>query len=285
MRVLTIIGTRPEAIKMAPVIAKLNQTKGIEHFCCVTGQHRQMLDQILGIFSLRPDDNLKLMVSDQTPSSFASLALAALSQVIAKRQPDWVFVQGDTVSALAGALAAFYAGVKVAHVEAGLRTGDLGSPWPEEGNRKVVSAVASLHFAPTAIAESNLLRENVSPASIHLTGNTVIDSLHTIVERISTDANLHKQLAGQFSFLDHRRIILVTGHRRENFQHGGLMSMCEALKQIARRGDVQIVYPVHMNPNVQEQVRSVLSDVQNVHLIGPLEYPSFVYLRRAATRE
>ncbi len=263
---------------MAPLVAKLNVTQNIQHFCCVTGQHRHMLDQILETFNIKPDDDLKLMAQDQTLGGLTSLALQGIAAVIERRKPDWILVQGDTTTAFAGALAAFYNKVKVGHVEAGLRTGNLASPWPEEGNRKLISAISNLHFAPTPDAAKNLHLENIAPESIHVTGNTVIDALQSVAGRISTDTALHKKIAERFSYLDGRKLILVTGHRRENFQNGALLNMCEALKQIAARGDVQIVYPVHLNPNVQAQVRGVLSNVANVHLVEPLDYRSFVFI-------
>ena len=263
---------------MAPLVAKLNEASGIQHFCCITGQHRQMLDQILKTFEIKPDDDLKLMAEDQTLGGLTSLALDGITAVIAKRKPDWILVQGDTTTAFAGALAAFYNKVKIGHVEAGLRTGNLASPWPEEGNRKLISAISNLHFAPTSAAAANLRLENIALEDIHVTGNTVIDALQIIAGRIATDGDLHRKIAERFSFLDGRRLILATGHRRENFQNGALLNMCEGLKQIAKRGDVQIIYPVHLNPNVQEQVRGVLSTIDNVHLVEPLDYQAFVFL-------
>lgn len=237
-----------------------------------------MLDQILETFNIKPDDDLKLMAQDQTLGSLTSLALQGITAVIERRKPDWILVQGDTTTAFAGALAAFYNKVNVGHVEAGLRTGSLASPWPEEGNRKLISVISNLHFAPTSDAASNLHLEKIAPESIHVTGNTVIDALQSVAGRISTDTALHKKIEERFSYLDGRKLILVTGHRRENFQNGALLNMCEALKQIAARGDVQIIYPVHLNPNVQAQVRSVLSNVANVHLVEPLDYQSFVFI-------
>lgn len=278
VRVLTIFGTRPEAIKMAPVVGMLNKTKGIEHFCCVTGQHRQMLDQVLDTFHIKPDHDLNLMTKDQTLASITTAALNGISEVISKWHPDWIVVQGDTTTAFAGALSAFYNRVKVAHVEAGLRTGDLQSPWPEEANRRFVSVVANVHFAPTKTSANNLLKENISADQIVITGNTVIDALQSVAGRFETDQAIRQKLDTQFNFLDGRKIILVTGHRRENLQEGGLINMCQALKEIAARGDVQVVFPVHLNPNVQNQVQEVLNGVPNIHLIDPLEYVPFVYM-------
>ncbi len=263
---------------MAPVVGMLNKTEGIEHFCCVTGQHRQMLDQVLDTFQIKPDHDLNLMTKDQTLASITTAALNGISEVIAKWRPDWIVVQGDTTTAFAGALSAFYNRVKVAHVEAGLRTGDLQSPWPEEANRRFVSVVANVHFAPTKTSADNLLKENISADQILITGNTVIDALQSVAGRFETDQAIRQNLGTQFKFLDGRKIILVTGHRRENLQEGGLINMCQALKEIAARGDVQIVFPVHLNPNVQNQVQEVLKGVPNIHLIDPLEYVPFVYM-------
>jgi UDP-N-acetylglucosamine 2-epimerase (non-hydrolysing) len=263
---------------MAPVVGMLNKTKDIEHLCCVTGQHRQMLDQVLETFHIKPDHDLNLMTKDQTLASITTAALNGISEVISKWRPDWIVVQGDTTTAFAGALAAFYNRVKVAHVEAGLRTGDLQSPWPEEANRRFVSVVANVHFAPTKTSANNLLKENISADQIVITGNTVIDALQSVAGRFETDQAIRHTLDSQFNYLDGRKIVLVTGHRRENLQEGGLINMCQALKELAARGDVQIVFPVHLNPNVQNQVQDVLKGVANIHLIDPLEYVPFVYM-------
>lgn len=263
---------------MAPVIHALNAHPAIEHICCVTGQHRQMLDQVLKTFGIASDHDLNMMTNDQTLGDITAMALNGIAGVIEKTEPDWIVVQGDTTTAFAGALAAFYARKKVAHVEAGLRTGNILSPWPEEANRKFVSVIANVHFAPTQVSANNLLRENVPAADIHVTGNTVIDALQLIVGRLKQNAKLQKELDSNFPFLDGRRLILVTGHRRENFQDGGLANMCKALKIIAGRGDVQIVYPVHLNPRVQTQVQEVLAGTANVHLVTPLDYLPFVHM-------
>jgi UDP-N-acetylglucosamine 2-epimerase (non-hydrolysing) len=278
IRVLTVFGTRPEAIKLAPVVHALNAHPAIEHICCVTGQHRQMLDQVLETFAITPDFDLDLMTKDQSLGNITTAVLNGVAGIIEKTNPDWLVVQGDTTTAFAGALAAFYARKKVAHVEAGLRTGNIHSPWPEEANRKFVSVIANMHFAPTQVSANNLLRENVSATDIQVTGNTVIDALQLIANRLKQNTRLQSELDAKFPFLDDRRLILVTGHRRENFQEGGLANMCSALKVVAKRGDVQIVYPVHLNPRVQAQVQDVLAGVANVHLVAPLDYLPFVHM-------
>jgi UDP-N-acetylglucosamine 2-epimerase len=283
IRVLTVFGTRPEAIKLAPVVHALNAHPDIEHICCVTGQHRQMLDQVLETFAITPDHDLNLMTKDQTLGAITATALKGIAEVIAMTKPDWLVVQGDTTTAFAGALAAFYAQKKVAHVEAGLRTGNMQSPWPEEANRRFISVVANVHFAPTQTSADNLQRENVPAQHIYVTGNTVIDALQHVAAHMRENPAKQKQFDDMLAFLDGRRVILVTGHRRENFQHGGLANMCKALKTIAARGDVQIVYPVHLNPHVQAKVQDALAGTANVHLINPLDYQPFVHLLSKAT--
>lgn len=272
-RVLVLFGTRPEAIKLAPVIRRLCEAR--EQFECriaVTGQHRELLDQVLGIFSIRPDYDLNVMRAGQTLSSVTSRIIAALEPVLAAERPDWALVHGDTTTALCGALAAFYAGVRVGHIEAGLRTGDLHAPFPEEMNRVVVGRLASLHFAPTERAAANLRREGVDPAQVHITGNTGIDAVLDV--RDALDAG--KLRAKGLPLLDSsKKLIVVTGHRRESFG-GGFERICDALARLAARADTEIVYAVHPNPNVIEPVRRRLGNLPNIHLIEPLPYVPFV---------
>lgn len=282
MRVLTVFGTRPEAIKLAPVVLALQREPGVEHVLCVTGQHRQMLDQVLALFRLSPDHDLDIMRPGQDLTHVTVAVLQGLGAVIEAERPDWVIVQGDTTTAFAASLAAFYRRVKVAHVEAGLRTGNIYSPWPEEMNRRLTGQIASLHFPPTEAAAANLAREGVPRSRVLVTGNTVIDALHAVCARLDEDAPLRQELDAMFSWRDRaRRLILVTGHRRENFE-GGLERVCRALATLARRGDVEIVYPVHLNPEVQRTARAVLADSPAVHLIPPLDYLPFVHLMREA---
>ncbi|MGE8548996.1 MAG: non-hydrolyzing UDP-N-acetylglucosamine 2-epimerase [Alcaligenes sp.] len=278
MKILTVFGTRPEAIKMAPVVKALAADSAFEARVCVTGQHRQMLDQVLDIFSIRPDFDLNLMKPGQDLSDITCNVLLGMRDVYRQWQPDMILVHGDTTTTLAASLSAYYAKVKVGHVEAGLRTHNKYSPWPEEMNRRQAGALADLHFAPTDQAQAHLLREGTDPDTVHVTGNTVIDALLEVAERVRTDASLRSRFDEQFSFIDpKKRLVLVTGHRRENFG-SGFENICIALRQIASRGDVQVVYPVHLNPNVQEPVRRILSGISDVHLIEPLDYLPFVYL-------
>uniref|UniRef100_UPI003563621E non-hydrolyzing UDP-N-acetylglucosamine 2-epimerase n=1 Tax=Pontibacterium sp. TaxID=2036026 RepID=UPI003563621E len=278
-KVLTVFGTRPEAIKMAPLVKALADEQGLESRVCVTAQHREMLDQVLNLFEIEPEYDLNIMKPGQDLYDITSRILLELKVVLKDFQPDLVLVHGDTSTTLATALAAFYHQVPVGHVEAGLRTGDLYSPWPEEANRKMTGAITKLHFAPTQTSESNLLEENVSADQIHVTGNTVIDALHWVVNKIETDQQLCSELEGQFPWLDSdKKLLLVTGHRRESFG-GGFERICQALRDIAlAHADCQVVYPVHLNPNVQRPVNLLLSDIDNVHLIEPLDYLPFVYL-------
>jgi len=277
-RILVVFGTRPEAIKLAPVILALRNADGCEMRVCTTSQHRQLLDEVLDFFGIVPDIDLDLMRPGQDLTDVTCGVLTGVRKVLRERRPGWVVVQGDTTTAFATALAAFYEGVPVAHVEAGLRTGDVRAPWPEELNRRVTSLVAALHFAPTKEARDNLLREGVAEGAVHVTGNTVIDALPGTVENLRSAHGLAARLEERFSFLDRRRrLVLVTGHRRESFGEG-LQRVCSALGRLAERGDVELVYPVHPNPNVQEPVRRILGERQGVHLIEPLDYVSFVYL-------
>lgn len=277
--ILFVFGTRPEAIKLAPVIEELRRHDAGGVRVCVTGQHREMLAQVLDLFAIVPDVDLDLMTPNQDLAEIAAGILSNMRRVLAELQPRLVIVQGDTTSAFAAGLAAFYAGIDVAHVEAGLRSGDPAAPWPEEINRKLISVVTRFHFAPTDDARDNLLREGVKADRIYVTGNTVVDALKKTVARIDADDALREQLASQFSFLDReRRLILVTGHRRESFGPG-FESICNALAEIAREHeDVEIVYPVHLNPNVRDPVQRLLGQRERVHLIDPVDYLAFVHL-------
>lgn len=279
LKVLTVFGTRPEAIKMAPVVQVLARAEKIEAKVCVTAQHRQMLDQVLDLFRIKPDFDLDLMKPGQDLSDITSNILLGMRTVFKQWRPDWVLVHGDTATTFAATLAAYYQRIPVAHVEAGLRTGNLYSPWPEEANRKLTGALARLHFAPTQTSRNNLLAEGVPAKHIIVTGNTVIDALLSTLHRLDNDAELRAQAAGPSSFLDpNRKLILVTGHRRESFG-GGFERICQALAQIAgEHPDVDIVYPVHLNPNVREPVNRLLTSIDNIHLIEPLDYLPFVYL-------
>ena len=282
-KVMLVFGTRPEAIKMCPLVNELKTRKGIETVVCVTGQHRQMLDQVLELFAIQPDFDLDLMKADQTLGDITGNVLHGMEGIFAQWQPDMVLVHGDTTTTLAAALSSYYAKVPVGHVEAGLRTGDKYSPWPEEMNRHLAGALADVHFSPTEKARENLLHEGIAPESIHVTGNTVIDALLTVEERIRSDADLRGRLERHFPFLDPQKyLVLVTGHRRENFG-SGFENICQAIATLARRDDVQVVYPVHLNPHVQEPVRRILSDLSNVFLLKPQDYLSFVYLMHRCT--
>ncbi len=287
IKVLTIFGTRPEAIKMAPVINELEKAPDkFTSVVCVTAQHRQMLDQVLELFVIKPDYDLDIMRPGQDLFDVTSNVLIGLKPVFAKERPDVVLVHGDTTTTLAASLAAYYSRIQVAHIEAGLRTGNKYSPFPEEINRKVTGVLAHLHFAPTDAARQNLLAEGVSNDSIFVTGNTVIDALLNVTSRLKDDAELQIRLNKQFSFLDlEKKLILVTGHRRENFGQG-FEDICSALAEVALRcQDVEILYPVHLNPNVQEPVKRILGDnsLKNIHLIEPVDYLPFIYLMNRST--
>lgn len=280
MRVLTIFGTRPEAIKMAPVIRELRLCPDISCHVCVTGQHREMLDQVLSFFAIQPDTDLNLMASGQDLTDLTSRTLTALKPVFRDVKPDLVLVQGDTTTAFAAALAAYYHQTPIGHIEAGLRTYQKYAPFPEELNRKLVSSLADLHFAPCDSAKTALIAEGVKEESVYVTGNTVIDALKMTKEILLKDAEVLQKLEQRFLFLNRsKRLILVTGHRRENFGHG-FESVCAALTTIAAAcPDIELVYPVHPNPRVQETVTSIIgSSYTNIHLIKPLDYPAFVYL-------
>lgn len=276
-RVMVVFGTRPEAIKMAPVVAALRETGEIEVLVAITAQHRQMLDQVLDLFGLVPSVDLDLMQPRQKLPELFSRILLGMSETIQRLHPDLVLVHGDTSTTLASTLAAFYSHTPVGHVEAGLRTDNLLSPWPEEANRRLTSPLASLHFAPTERARMNLANEGISEG-VFVCGNTVIDALLDVAARIQNDTELRASLARQFSYLDpDRRLLLVTGHRRENLGVG-FENICTALHTLAARQDVEVVYPVHLNPAVREPVNRILGDAPNVHLIEPLDYLPFVYL-------
>jgi len=283
VKVLTVFGTRPEAIKMAPLVQALSQDPAFESRLCVTAQHREMLDQVLRLFKLEPDYDLNIMRPEQGLTEITCRILEGMKTVLLDFKPDIVLVHGDTTTTLAASLAAFYQQIPVGHVEAGLRTGDLASPWPEEGNRKLTGHLARLHFTPTSQSRQNLLQENLPDARIIVTGNTVIDALLWVRDRVLDDSNLNAQLAARYPFLDpDKKLVLVTGHRRESFG-GGFERICSALAQIARQHpEAQIVYPVHLNPNVSEPVNRILSGIENIILIEPQEYLPFVWLMNRA---
>lgn len=284
IKVLSVFGTRPEAIKMAPLVNLLKQQTDIDSRVCVTGQHREMLDQVLQLFDIKPEYDLAIMKAGQDLYDVTTSILLNIKPVLRDFKPDVVLVHGDTSTTFAAALACYYEKTAVGHVEAGLRTGNIYSPWPEEANRKLTGAITRFHFAPTATSQQNLLNEQVNPAHIVVTGNTVIDALLQVVAKIEDDAVLSQRFADQFPYgQDGRRLILVTGHRRESFG-AGFENICAALKQIAQQfPDCDIVYPVHLNPNVREPVFRLLSDAPNVHLIEPQDYLPFVYLMSRST--
>ncbi len=278
LKVLQIFGTRPEAVKMAPVVIAFQNAKDIDNRVCVTAQHRDMLDQVLGFFEINVDHDLNVMQASQSLADVTSLILSGLTKILQEEKPDLVLVHGDTNTTMSASLAAFYQKIPIAHVEAGLRTHNLLSPWPEEGNRLITDSLSSLCFAPTEGAKHNLLKENINTSKITVTGNTVVDALFMARKRVLEDGDRIARFEKQFRFLDRRKkLILVTGHRRESFG-GGFRDMCSALAKIAERCDVEILYPVHLNPQVEVPVRQALSDCSNVHLIAPQDYPAFVYL-------
>nr|WP_308421021.1 UDP-N-acetylglucosamine 2-epimerase (non-hydrolyzing) [Novosphingobium endophyticum] len=279
MKVMLVFGTRPEAIKMAPLALLLTNDDRFDCRICVTGQHRQMLDQVLRIFRLEASYDLEIMRPGQDLSDITSAVLLGMRKIFGEFRPDMVLVHGDTATTFAASLAAYYHRIPIGHVEAGLRTHNLYSPWPEEANRKLTGAITTFHFAPTSSAAANLNREGVDPDRVLVTGNTVIDALLQVVERLSGDGHLAAHLKNQLPALsEERRMILVTGHRRESFGDG-FERICNALTTIAHDfPDVDVVYPVHLNPQVQEPVKRLLSTVPNIHLIEPQEYLPFVYL-------
>ena len=297
--ILLVFGTRPEAIKMAPLVKKLqSEPEKFKTVVCVTAQHRQMLDQVLHIFDIKPDYDLNIMQANQDLYDVTSRVLLGMRDVLKEVQPDVVLVHGDTTTSTAAALAAFYLQIPVGHVEAGLRTHNIYSPWPEEMNRQITGRITTHHFAPTPLAKQNLLDENVRPEQIVVTGNTVIDALYMVVEKIKNDANLQSELGELLKEAGYdtarldgsRRLVLITGHRRENFGDG-FISMCTAIRDLAAKyPDVDFVYPMHLNPNVRKPIHEVFGDVHitpstlhNLYFIEPLEYLSFVYLMEKST--
>ncbi len=282
-KVLIVFGTRPEAIKMAPLVHALSADERFEARVCVTAQHREMLDQVLSLFEITPDYDLNLMKEGQTLNDITARILLELKPVLQQFKPSVVLVHGDTATTFAASLAAYYEQISVGHVEAGLRTNNIYSPWPEEGNRKLTGVLAKYHFAPTETSKANLMQENYSESDIFVTGNTVIDALLMVKERIEKNKELNFNLAAKFPFLDNnKKAILVTGHRRESFG-GGFERICEALAIIAKSNpSIQIIYPMHLNPNVREPVSRILGDVDNIYLIEPQEYLPFVYLMMQA---
>lgn len=279
-KILCIFGTRPEAIKMAPVILALQNSSNFISQVCVTAQHRSMLDQILNLFDIKPDYDLNIMAPNQTLTHITAQVLTQLEPIYTRFKPDYILVQGDTTTSFAAALSAYYHKIAIGHIEAGLRTHDKYSPWPEEINRKLISGIADRHFAPTANAEQNLLQEGVPRDKIVITGNSVIDALLIAVNKIKTTPALQQEFSAQFSFLNpEKKLILVTGHRRENFGEG-FKNICIALRKIAveNQDKLEIVYPVHLNPNVQQPVRELLTGINNIHLIEPQNYLPFIYL-------
>lgn len=283
-KVLTVFGTRPEAIKMAPLVHALDTDARFEAKVCVTAQHREMLDQVLELFEIEPDYDLNIMKQSQTLNHITSAILMGLKPILEDFKPDVVLVHGDTATTFAASLAAYYQKIKVGHVEAGLRTQNIYSPWPEEANRKLTSAIANYHFSPTVGAKENLLKEGVPESDICVTGNTVIDALFWVRAKLKGDQSLSEGLSSSFDYLDpNKKLILVTGHRRESFG-GGFDRICEALRQIAvMHPETQILYPVHLNPNVLEPVTRRLKNVDNVFLIEPQQYLPFCYLMERAS--
>jgi UDP-N-acetylglucosamine 2-epimerase (non-hydrolysing) len=282
-KVLTVFGTRPEAIKMAPLVHALNEDQRFNAKICVTAQHREMLDQVLELFEITPDYDLDLMKAGQTLNEVTARILLELKPVLQEFKPDVVLVHGDTATTFAASLAAYYEQIAVGHVEAGLRTGNIYSPWPEEGNRRLTGALTEYHFAPTEISKQNLLKENFDDKAISVTGNTVIDALLMVKKKIDTDAELNAELANLFPFLDEaKKLILVTGHRRESFG-GGFELICESLAITAKaHPETQILYPMHLNPNVREPVNRILAGIDNIYLIEPQQYLPFIYLMNRA---
>jgi len=293
---MLVFGTRPEAIKMAPLVKEFQKHPDtFQTIVCVTGQHREMLDQVLHIFDIHPDFDLNIMKQGQDLYDVTARVLTGMREVLREAQPDVVLVHGDTTTSTAAALAAFYQQIPVGHVEAGLRTHNILSPWPEEMNRQITGRIASYHFAPTALSRQNLLQENVDDANITVTGNTVIDALYWVVDRIKNDRSLDAELEEVLRragydvnrLADGRPLVLITGHRRENFGDG-FINMCTAIKQLTERyPNVDFVYPMHLNPNVRRPIHEVfgddLSNLGNMHFIEPLEYLSFVYLMEKST--
>lgn len=285
-KVLLIFGTRPEAIKMAPLVKAFEREKKFEARVCVTAQHRELLDQVLEIFDIKPDYDLNIMKAGQDLFDVTSNVLLGVRDVLKSFKPDIVLLHGDTTTTSASSLAAFYEKVKVGHVEAGLRTNNIYSPWPEEANRQITSVLTNYHFAPTLNSKNNLINENKKEANIIVTGNTVIDTLFLVLNKIDNNKELRNRitinLSKQYRIKKEKKLILVTGHRRENFGEG-FINICKALKEIAENNpEVDIVFPVHLNPNVQKPVNELLSDISNIYLINPLQYETFIYLMSKA---
>lgn len=279
-KIICVLGTRPEAIKMAPIILALKADKNFDVKVCITAQHRAMLDSVLAIFGIIPDYDLNIMTHDQTLTHITTTILTQLAPIYQTYKPDWVLVQGDTTTTFAATLAAFYQKIPVGHLEAGLRSHNIYSPWPEEGNRKLTSMLAQLHFAPTLIAKNNLLKESIAEDTIIITGNTVIDALLLAREKIQNTFELKKLFDEKFSFLHkNKKLVLVTGHRRENFGDG-FQAICTALQQLAlaKQDSIEIIFPVHLNPNVQGPVYKMLAHLHNIHLVEPQDYLPFIYL-------
>lgn len=278
-KVLTVFGTRPEAIKMAPLVKALTKDNRFDAKVCVTAQHREMLDQVMALFDIVPDYDLNLMKAGQTLPEVTSRILLELTPVLKDFKPDVVLVHGDTATTFAASLAAYYEQIPVGHVEAGLRTGNIYSPWPEEANRKLTGAITKYHLAPTETSKYNLLKENVSESDIYVTGNTVIDALLMVKDKVTNDKDLNESMRASFPFLNNaKKLVLITGHRRESFG-GGFERICESINQLAvKYPEVIFCYPVHLNPNVQEPVNRLLANLDNVHLIEPQQYLPFVYL-------
>lgn len=274
-KVLFIFGTRPEAIKMAPLIKEVEKSAGLQARVCVTAQHRQMLDQVLRIFNIEPDYDLNIMTSNQSLFDITSRVVSGLQKILADEKPALVVVQGDTTTTFAGALAAYYTRTSVAHVEAGLRTGNKFAPFPEEINRRLTSVITDIHLPPTEWARDNLLKEGVDPSTVYVTGNTVIDALFYVVDGLRKSNPHFERLFDGIDF--NKRMVLITGHRRENFGEG-FINICEAIRELAQnKPDVEFVYPVHFNPNVRGPVNKILNGITNVHIIEPLDYEPFVY--------
>ncbi len=280
MKILSVFGTRPEAVKMAPVVQELKRMQGVESFVCVTAQHREMLDQVLNLFAIQPDIDLNLMRDNQSLAELSAAIFTHLDPVLEKYEPDWVLVQGDTTTVAITALLAYYRRIRVGHVEAGLRTHDKWQPFPEEINRRVAGVTADLHFAPTQWSRQNLLNEGVPDSAVVVTGNPVIDALQVVARQVAPEEV--NQLLSKLGISEGgQRLVLVTAHRRENFG-APIESICAALETLAGRGDVEIVYPVHLNPKVQEPVYRLLGDIAHVTLMPPLDYLPLVHLMKHA---
>ena len=282
-KILVVFGTRPEAIKMAPLVHALKNDARFESKVCVTAQHRKMLDQVLELFEIIPDYDLNIMKDSQTLPEITSKILMEITPILKSFNPSTVLVHGDTTTTFGATLAAYYEQIQVGHVEAGLRTGNIYSPWPEEGNRKLTGAITNFHFAPTEKSKQNLLQENINSEKITVTGNTVIDALFSVIKKLETNSELKSLVKAQFDFLDKdKRLVLITGHRRESFG-GGFERICKAIAHVAKKfSEVEFVYPVHLNPNVREPVNRLLANLTNVFLIEPLDYLPFVYLMNKA---